>query len=205
MPGGHDTIEACVECPLRPLPRKVVMLKPAVVLVPVLFWLALVEVAVSVARAGGDVEMPKVGDVAPPILVETVYAPEDSFPVAADFTWDELAGKVVVLEFTASWCGPCLAALPHLNELALAFRDEPVVFLSLSSESDATCRKLQLEHRFETIFCRDADGSVFHDYWVFGIPHLVIIDPHGRIAAITHPREVEAKHNRAGVDGELVG
>jgi thiol-disulfide isomerase/thioredoxin len=54
-------------------------------------------------------------------------------PVASA-RFEALAGKVVVLEMWATWCGPCVKAIPHLNELAGKFKDRPVVFLSVTDE-----------------------------------------------------------------------
>ena len=45
---------------------------------------------------------------------------------------DSLKGKVVVLEFWTTWCGPCVAAIPHLNELSEKYADKPVQFIAIS-------------------------------------------------------------------------
>src|SRR5215475_12511717 len=72
----------------------------------------------------------RLGDPAPPLnLAEVLQAPKD-----ANTTWESLRGKVVVLDFWATWCGPCVASIPHWNELSQKFRDQPVVFLAISDE-----------------------------------------------------------------------
>jgi len=50
---------------------------------------------------------------------------------------DELQGKVVLLDFWATWCGPCREALPHMKEIANRFQGQPLVILSVSLDDDA--------------------------------------------------------------------
>jgi thiol-disulfide isomerase/thioredoxin len=49
---------------------------------------------------------------------------------------DDLAGKVVLLDFWATWCGPCREALPHIREIARKFQGQPLVVLSISLDTD---------------------------------------------------------------------
>jgi thiol-disulfide isomerase/thioredoxin len=50
---------------------------------------------------------------------------------------DDLAGKVVLIDFWATWCGPCRQALPHIRRIAQKFQGQPFVVLSVSLDSDA--------------------------------------------------------------------
>jgi thiol-disulfide isomerase/thioredoxin len=50
---------------------------------------------------------------------------------------DNLAGKVVLIDFWATWCGPCRDALPHIRRIALKFQGQPFVVLSVSLDNDA--------------------------------------------------------------------
>src|SRR5580658_920141 len=49
---------------------------------------------------------------------------------------DDLQGKVVLLDFWATWCGPCRAALPHLRDIAKKFQGQPLVVLSVSLDAN---------------------------------------------------------------------
>lgn len=52
-----------------------------------------------------------------------------------DFSDQSLAGKVVVFDFWGTWCGPCVAAIPHLRRLAKRHRRDPFVLLSVSNDA----------------------------------------------------------------------
>ena len=85
---------------------------------------------------------PKIGDIPPALqLVKMVQGP--SLP---ETQWDRLKGKVVVLEYWEISCAPCVAAIPHWNELVDQFKEKPVVFLSVSSDFPETLKSF-LERR----------------------------------------------------------
>jgi thiol-disulfide isomerase/thioredoxin len=50
---------------------------------------------------------------------------------------DDLKGKAVLIDFWATWCGPCREALPHMREIAKKFQGQPLVVLSVSLDEDA--------------------------------------------------------------------
>ncbi len=98
-----------------------------------------------------------------------------------DWRLSDLAGKTVVLNYWATWCGPCRAELPHYAELAGSYADrEDVVFLAITTDRDRSLARDFLEehgHEFTTLF----DEGSATDFNITGIPATIVIGPKGRI------------------------
>lgn len=137
-----------------------------------------------------DKDGPKVGEIPPPLtLTKTLQG----LP-SEEASWEKLKGKVVVLEFWATWCQPCVQSIPHLNELADQFKDKPVVFISVTSENEGTVRAFLKKHPINASIGLDDYEVLNKAFHIHGIPHAVIVNAEGRIAAITRPAQLEAKH-----------
>ena len=103
----------------------------------------------------------------------------------------DLNGKVVVLDFWATWCGPCIGSFPHMQELVNQFQNDSVEFLFINSwerqEPDKTREKVIkfLEdngYNFNVLF--DFNDEVITRYKVQGIPSRFLIDRNGNLRAI---------------------
>jgi thiol-disulfide isomerase/thioredoxin len=86
-------------------------------------------------------------------------------------------GKFVLVDFWATWCGPCRQSIPHLNDLYARFKDR-VVVIGLSDESLDDLRKMTSPH-IEYAVGSDQQGRTVRAFQVQGIPHAVLIDPKG--------------------------
>ena len=93
-------------------------------------------------------------------------------------------GRVVILDFWATWCQPCQMSLPHLQTLSqdqsLAARNV-VVWAVNEQESADTVRSFLQANHFTFTVALDSTGSVGSDYKVTGIPATVVIGPDGVI------------------------
>lgn len=130
---------------------------------------------------------PGVGDVSPEIELEGLI----QAPKGAEATMESLRGKVVVIEFWATWCAPCVAAFPHLNELVEHYEDaDDIVFLAITAETQETAEKLLGKKDLNTWIGFDTDGSVMSSYGVNAIPRTIIVGKDGKVAADTYPTMV---------------
>ncbi len=100
-----------------------------------------------------------------------------------DFSLADAKGKVVVLDFWATWCGPCVKALPSLIEAMAAFPRDEVIFLAVNQgETKPTVERFLEAREIKMPVAFDADQKVAKKYGVEGIPHTVVIDREGKVA-----------------------
>jgi thiol-disulfide isomerase/thioredoxin len=94
-------------------------------------------------------------------------------------------GKVVIIDFWASWCGPCVRSMPLLLELSREYHDLGVELILINvEESEDRIRKFLERIEVTPTVAMDTDGSVSKQYAVSGIPQTVIVDRDGGIANI---------------------
>ena len=138
----------------------------------------------------------------------------------------DLKGKVVVVDFWATWCGPCVASFPHVRDLVERYKGYPVVVLGVTSlqgrhvhwkdgkPSGTETLKDQpdKEHALMPQFMKDLDMTwpvvfsqeeVFNpEYGVTGIPHMAIIDAAGKVRYRgMHPGGTPMTEKAAKIDG----
>jgi thiol-disulfide isomerase/thioredoxin len=100
------------------------------------------------------------------------------------FNLDAMGGRVVLIDFWATWCGPCNAELPHMKKIAKEFAGQPLVIISVSWDSDETKWKNFIDKNEMTwVQYRDADHSLSKKFGVEAIPHYFTIDSDGVLTA----------------------
>ena len=112
-------------------------------------------------------------------------------------TMDDLRGKVVLVDFWATWCGPCNAELPHVKEIAARYAGRPLVILSVSSDKDeAKWKQFIGAHGMTWLQARDSDQSIAEMFGIESIPHYFTIDTDGIL-------QTEQLGGGSEIDGKL--
>lgn len=144
-----------------------------------------------------------IGADAPPLdIAHWLQDREGAFKPVKEFT----PGKVYVIEFWATWCGPCIMSMPHLAELQDAYADKGVTVIGVSDEKVEDVRGF-LEQQTPDVqatygeitkkYCLtiDPDGSVHKDYMAAaqegGVPTAFIVGKTGKIEWIGHPDTID--------------
>ena len=128
--------------------------------------------------AGDDgIRSAMVGQEAPPFELETLAGPR--------YRLADARGKVVVLDFWASWCGPCIQAMPVIDEVTREFDADEVSLVAVNLQEEPQTVRATLERLgLEPTVVLDRRGAVAESYGVTAIPQTVIVGPDGKIARL---------------------
>ena len=139
---------------------------------------ALIESIQNSRQANANPADALVGKPAPSVELERLGG-GDAFQLSA------LQGeKVVILDFWATWCGPCIRAMPDLMAIADEFADRDVVLIGVNQQEDTnTINRFLAQRQWELDVVLDP-GSAARDYKVTGIPQTVIVGKDGAVAKV---------------------
>jgi len=91
-------------------------------------------------------------------------------------------GKVIFLNFWATWCMPCVAELPSINKLYNQFKNEDIVFLLISNENIDKVKKYKQRKNYDVPFyINDENSNIPKMYYSRGIPTTFIINKKGQV------------------------
>lgn len=110
--------------------------------------------------------------------------PAPEFSITADngrtISLPNFGGKVLVLNFWATWCPPCVEETPSLSQFAAQYADKGVVVLAVSVDRDANAYRRFLD-RFKPAFLTKREDKLHADYGTFMYPETYIIDAKGKV------------------------
>jgi len=152
-----------------------------------------------------------VGRAAPPMrarvvanaetLVELNVAPGAPALPPAFVSMDDLKGHAVLLDFWATWCGPCKAEAPIVDRVATRFKSRGLVVVGMNTDDGELGARWARDHHLGYPIAFDEDQSASRAYGVEALPTLVVISKDGKVIAertgVTPPDELERLVNAA--------
>jgi thiol-disulfide isomerase/thioredoxin len=151
-------------------------------------------------------ESEEVGKDAPAVKLPLVLNAEQltTPPALAPTTiaTDELKGHAVLLDFWATWCGPCRTEMPIIDRVASRFKDRGLVVVGVNTDDeDGPGAQWAKAHHISYPIAYDTDKGASRTYGVTGLPTIVVISKTGKIIArrsgVTDGEELERLVNQA--------
>lgn len=151
-------------------------------------------ILVVLALAAGFVFVPRVtqscnasstNEPAPDFTANVIANPPEAGQKA--ITLSALRGRPVILDFWATWCGPCQAEAPIVNGIATRFKDKGLVVVGVNTSdaqvlAEAFVKKKGLT--FPVVF--DEGNDVAHKFHVENLPTLIVVSKEGKVHAVRH-------------------
>lgn len=185
----------------RGLGRWAALLLPVVALVALLAAASVRRdraLAIGAALARG--ETPPV----PALVLQSLPAENGAAP--AGVALRDLRGHAVVLNFWASWCGPCREEAPLLTGVARDYRSRGLLVVGVDTQDlEAPARAFLARYKVTYLNLRDPDGSVGRLFGTTGVPETFFIDADGRIQGKFPGEQLDPAVWRRAVDAVLAG
>lgn len=115
------------------------------------------------------------------------FAPSFSLPSVGSgqmVKLSDLKGKIVLVNFWATWCAPCLSEMPAFQEIYERYRDQGLEVVAISvdePENLSKIKKVVADFGLSFSVLHDTDSEVFYEYGVLGVPETFFIDKQGKL------------------------
>ena len=108
-------------------------------------------------------------------------------PTQTTMTMSALRGHPVVLDFWATWCGPCQAEAPIVNGLAQRFKDKGLVVIGVNtSDAEGLAARYAVKKGLSFPIVYDEGNAIANKYRVDNLPTLIVISKEGKMVAVRH-------------------
>ncbi len=133
-------------------------------------------ITIFVIQSFRSQEPVEAGKAAPPFTLQDMSGREVSL--------DDYKGEIVIVDFWATWCGPCRMTMPMLDDIQEEYAGKMSVLAVNLQEPKGVVREYILEHGLNSKVLLDEDGSVGRQYGAAAIPLQLLIDQNGIIRLI---------------------
>lgn len=137
-------------------------------------------------------QLPTVGEPAPAIQAEKWINWQGDAP-----TVESLAGRVVMLEFWGTWCGPCVRAMPGVQKLHDRYQQRGLTVLAISYETAEKMQPFLSENAYTMPVASDPEKKTIAAYGIRSWPTTIVIGKDGKIAHVGSPYDAESAVEKA--------
>jgi uncharacterized protein (TIGR03435 family) len=149
----------------------------------------------GVSSIWSQTRVPRIGDVAPPLKLGVIVHGSIS----------QTPGRAMLLEFWAASCPPCVAAIPHLNDLAKEFKGSEIDFVLINAYEKAEIIQGFLQaHPMDGMVAVDGSPGMVDAFGIESIPVTVLVSREGRVAAVGNPSQITAVVLKTLLLGEAI-
>lgn len=138
------------------------------------------------------------GQTPPEITLSGTINPTPNMPE----TLKDLQGRVVLLEFWATWCPPCRAMIPHMQELAQKYTQRGLQILSVTNENPEKVKSFVDEHKITYTIGLDKASQTTRTYGIRSIPTAYLIGRDGKVIWQGHPAQLKESQIEEALQAE---
>lgn len=115
----------------------------------------------------------------------------------------DFKSKVVILDFWATWCAPCIEALPHLEDLQNKFSKD-LKIITITDESEERITRFLTKKNMSLPIALDRDKKLAKEFPYRSVSHTVIIDKNGIVKAVTTPEKINEEIIKQVIAGQQI-